>query len=105
MQLLDFHTDDLQSFKQLLWAGENSKGLITVFPINRENVPDELKEFAKRFTEEEFNSIVSQVNQSREIVMQRVIYMNENLTEEDMPKVRGIFGKLNHENALPGEKL
>ena len=48
---------------------------------------------------------MSQVNQSREVIMQRVIDMNENLTGKDLPDIRKIFGKLNAENARPGEKF
>jgi hypothetical protein len=36
--------------------------------------------------------------------MQRVIALNETLTESDLPEIRRIFGKKNAENALPGEK-
>jgi hypothetical protein len=37
--------------------------------------------------------------------MRRVIETNENLTEAQLPEVRRIFGQLNAENALPGEKV
>ncbi len=54
---------------------------------------------------EEFDSVLSLVNQSREVIMRRVIDLNETLTDADMPEVTRIFGKLNVENALPGERV
>lgn len=105
MQALSFHADDLQTFKQLGWVGENNTGLVEIFQMDKEDVPESLKDFAERFKPEEFKYVLSQINKSRELVMHRVIDMNENLTEDDMPQIRRIFGKLNTENARPGEKI
>lgn len=105
IQVQSFHADDVQTFKQLGWAGENNEGLLTAFQMSKENAPENLKDFAARYTSEEFDAVISQVNQSREIIMRRVIEMNENLRETDLPEIRRIFGKLNAENALHGEKI
>ncbi|MFC1567530.1 DUF1318 domain-containing protein [Thermodesulfobacteriota bacterium] len=105
LQILSFHADDLQTFKQLGWAGENNQGLVEVFQMNKADIPESLKDFSERFKPEEFNHVVSQINGSREIIMHRVIDMNENLSSDDMPEIRRIFGRLNTENALPGEKV
>ncbi len=56
-------------------------------------------------TSEEFQSVISLVNESRTVIMQRGIDLNENLTEANMPEVARIFGKLNVENALPGHRI
>jgi uncharacterized protein YdbL (DUF1318 family) len=105
MQVLSFHEDDLQAFKQLGWVGENKEGLLTVFPMAREKVPKELKEFSDRYKEEEFRSVVGKINAAREVVMRRVIALNENFTEGDLPAVRSVFAKLNAQNAASGEKV
>ncbi len=105
MQILDFHTDDLQVFKRLGWIGENNQGLVEPFAMQREGLGQELQAFAARFTQAEFTAVVDQVNKAREVIMARVIELNENLTAEDLPKVRAIFAKLNMENAKPGEKI
>ena len=105
MQVLSFHEDDLQAFKKLGWVGENKEGLLTLFPMTKEKVPKELKDFADRYTEEEFKSVVEKMNSAREIVMRRVIALNENFTEGDLPAVRSVFAKLNAENAKSGEKV
>ena len=36
--------------------------------------------------------------------MRRVIALNENFTEVDLPVVRSVFAKLNAENAKSGDK-
>ena len=105
MQTLAFHEDDLQSFKRLGWVGENNEGLITAFSMDKDDVPDDLKAFADRYSQDEFQSVINQINQARAVVMQRVVQLNENFTESDLPKIKKIFASLNRENALTGEKV
>ncbi len=105
LQVMAFHADDLLAFKRLQWTGENNQGLLTAFPMQKEKVPEDLKAFAARYTQDELESVISQVNDSRKILMQRVIDLNENLTDADRNSVWAIFGKINAENALPGEKV
>lgn len=105
MQVIDFYDDDIKTFKQLGWLGENNQGFLEQFPMDKTAVKEELKASAERYKEGEFKEIASNVNQSRQIVMQRVIDMNENLTQNDMPEIEKIFGKLNAENAGKGEKI
>ncbi|MGA1826362.1 MAG: DUF1318 domain-containing protein [bacterium] len=106
MQILSFHADDLQSFKRLGWVGENNEGLLTLFAMTRKDTPSELQEFSNRYTEEEFQSVVGQINMAREVIMRRVIDLNENFSEEaDMIRIRRVFGKLNADNAGAGEKI
>ena len=104
MQVLSFHEDDLQAFKRLGWVGENREGLLTVFPMTKEKAPQELKEFAQRYQEEELKSVAEKINAAREVVMRRVIALNERFKESDLPAVRSVFAKLNAENTKPGEK-
>ncbi len=105
MQTLDFHADDLDAFKQLGWVGENNKGYIEPFGIKKDQVPDDLKGFADRFTAAEFEHVVSRVNSARKVLMDRVIYMNENLKESDMTQVQQIFARIHAENAEAGVKI
>lgn len=105
LQVLAFHADDLAAFKRLGWVGENNQGLLTPFPMEKKDVPEDLKDFADRYKKEEFEFVVSEINNARERLMHRVIELNDNLTDADWPSVRLIFGKLNAENALPGEKV
>jgi uncharacterized protein YdbL (DUF1318 family) len=105
MQILDFNADDLERFKRLGWVGENNQGLITPFEADRKNSPEELKEFAAQISSDEFNHIIEQINQSRKLIMRHTIYMNENLTEADLPEIERVFAKINAENAEPGDKI
>jgi len=73
MQVLDFHADDLDMFKRLGWVGENNQGLVEPFSMDTSDIPDNLNEFAARYSEEEFIFVISTINASREQVMRRVI--------------------------------
>ncbi|MCF8082749.1 MAG: YdbL family protein [Deltaproteobacteria bacterium] len=105
VQTLAFHADDVDAFKRLGWVGENNQGLLTPFPLSKEDVPGDLEDFAARYQEAEFNAVLAQVNQSREVVMRRVIETNEAFTMKDLPAVQKVFGKINRDSALPGEKI
>jgi uncharacterized protein YdbL (DUF1318 family) len=105
MQTLAFHADDVEAFKRLGWVGENNQGFLTTFPMKTENVPEDLKEFVGRYQEKEFNNVMQQINSARDVVMRRVVEVSEDFTVDDLPKIRGVFGKINRDNALPGEKI
>lgn len=105
MQVLSFHADDVDAFKRLGWAGENNQGLLQPFSLTRGKAPDDLKEFAARFGQKEFDSIIAEVNNAREVVMRRAMETNARLTRADMPKVRAVFAKLAADASQPGDKL
>ena len=105
MQVLAFHEDDVAAFKRLGWVGEARDGLLVPFALERKNPPADLADFAARYKEEEFRSVVADVNRARERVMVRVIELNENFRRDDLPRVRQVFGRLNAEKALTGEKF
>jgi uncharacterized protein YdbL (DUF1318 family) len=105
IQTIAFHEDDVDAFKRLGWVGENNQGLLTAFPMDKEKAPAALKDFAARYPEKEFNSVLEQVNQARAVVMLRVVETNETFTEKDLPTIHKVFGRINRDNALPGEKI
>lgn len=105
MQALSFHADDVDAFKRLGWAGEDNQGLLKAFPLVRDKAPEDLKEFAARYGDQEFQSVLAEVNRAREVVMRRAVETNPNLTPADMPKVRSVFGKLASDTAKSGERL
>ena len=71
----------------------------------RDMAPDDLRDFAARYGQKEFDSVLGEVNASREIVMRRAIETNAALTPADMPKVRAVFAKLAMDTAKPGDRL
>lgn len=105
MQVLAFHDDDVRAFKRLGWVGEDRGGLLSAFPLERASPPEGLEEFARTYQDGEFKSVVSAVNGAREVVMRRAIALNEGLSEGDLPRVREVFGRLNADNALPGDRV
>lgn len=105
MQVLSFHADDVESFKRLGWTGEDNQGLLKAFGLERGHAPDELKDFAQRYGQKEFDTVLREVNAAREVVMRRAIETNPSLTPADMPKVRAVFAKLAADTAKPGDKL
>ncbi|WP_241667382.1 DUF1318 domain-containing protein [Pseudodesulfovibrio senegalensis] len=105
MQVIAFHADDVDAFKQLGWVGEANDGLLQAFAMERENVPDELADFVSRYSREEFDSVVLAVNNARMTTMRRVVETNADLDADDMERVQAVFGSLNAENALSGERI
>src|SRR5512138_1784204 len=81
LETIAFHADDLEAFKRLGWVGENREGLISQFPRDLpKNLSPELQAFATLYTDAEFSQVIDEVNQSREVLMQRVVQTNENFT-------------------------
>lgn len=105
MQVVSFHADDVDAFKRLGWVGEGNQGLLTSFPLSRDKAPEDLKDFATRYPQKEFDSVLAEVNRARETIMRRAIETNASLTQADLPKVRAVFAKLAEDTAKPGEKL
>lgn len=105
METIAFHADDLESFKRLGWAGENRDGLVTPFPRETAAVPKELQQFAALYSDAEFRQVIDEVNQSREILMQRVVRTNENFTANDLPAIRKVFAGINRQNSAPGTRV
>ena len=45
------------------------------------------------------------MNQSREVLMLRVVRTNENFTLKDLPAIRKVFSKINRQNSAPGTRV
>jgi hypothetical protein len=105
MQIISFHADDVESFKRLGWVGEDNQGLLTPFVMSRDKAPDGLKDFAARYGQREFDSVLAEVNAARMVIMRRAIETNAQLTQADLPKVRAVFAKLAADTSLPGDRL
>lgn len=105
MQVTSFHADDVDAFKRLGWVGEDNQGLLKAFPLARDHAPEDLKDFAARYRQQEFDAVLAEVNRARDTIMRRAIETNVSLTPADLPKVRAVFAKLAEDTAKPGEKL
>jgi hypothetical protein len=106
LETIAFHGDDIERFKRLGWIGENQEGLLTPFPRQLPKAaPEELKSFAANYGEAEFQQVLKEVNQSRELLMMRVIQTNENFTSKDLPAIRRVFARINRQNSAPGTRV
>ena len=105
VQVVAFNQDDIDAFKRIGWVGEGREGLLKAFPMETTAAPEDLADFAARYPKAEFEAVVGQVNAARETIMRRVVETDPALDEDDLPQVRRVFGKLNRESALPGEKV
>ncbi|MFO7839388.1 MAG: DUF1318 domain-containing protein [Desulfosalsimonadaceae bacterium] len=105
MQTLDFHRDDLHAFKRLGWVGENNRGYIKARGMEKKDAAGDLQEFVARYTREEFEHVVSEVNAARKVLMERVIYLNEDLKESDMDRIERVFAQIHAEDAPAGTKI
>ena len=106
METIAFHADDIETFKRFGWIGENQEGLLTTFTRETPKVSgEELKSFAANYSEAEFQQVVKEVNQSREVLMMRVVQTNENFTIKDLPAIRKVFAKMNRQNSAPGSRV
>ena len=106
LETVAFHADDIESFKRFGWVGENQDGLLTAFKRETPKVSsEELKSFAANYSEAEFQQVVKEVNQSREVLMLRVVQTNENFTSKDLPAIRKVFARINRQNSVPGSRV
>lgn len=105
MQVITFHADDVDAFKRLGWVGEDNQGLLKPLGMARDKAPEDLKDFAARYGQKEYNSVLAEVNVARETIMRRAVETNAALTQADLPKVRTVFAKLAMETAKPGDKV
>lgn len=106
METIAFHADDVEIFKRFGWVGENMDGLLTSFPRDiPKGSSEELKSFAANYSESEFQQVLKEVNQSREVMMLRVVQTNENFTAKDLPAIRKVFARINRQNSAPGSKV
>ncbi len=106
LETIAFHADDVETFKKFGWIGENNEGLLTPFTRETPKVTsEELKSFAANYSAAEFQQVVQEVNQAREVLMMRVVQTNENFTIKDLPAIRKVFAKINRQNSAPGAKV
>lgn len=106
METIAFHADDIETFKRFGWVGENQEGLLTSFTRETPKVTsEELKSFAANYSEAEFQQVVKEVNQAREVLMMRVVQTNENFTIKDLPAIRKVFARINRQNSAIGSKV
>lgn len=95
MQAREFNRDDVDDFKKSGCVGENNQGLLEI--LSCEKSKGDIK-YGKLL-----NDVAKEENESRMVIMKRVIIMNEGLKEGDLLKIQKVFASMNHDAARPGE--
>ncbi len=95
MQRSRFNLDDIERFKTIGAIGETMDGYLAYRPIGKTRADPKLEKFV--------NHLITEENRDRKILYERIVVINDNLVEGDLPKVERILSKLNHDNAKPGE--
>ncbi|MBN2104464.1 DUF1318 domain-containing protein [bacterium] len=94
MQDQKFNKDDIDEFKRKGYVGENNQGFLSI----RDH--EDLKEDAS--ASEFVKKVVNEENSAREIIMNRVIQLNDALKNAVRENVMTIFAQMNQENSPAG---
>jgi len=89
-----FNKDDIDEFKRKGYVGENNEGLLEIRPSDALSGDTEQMNMVQEIVQEE--------NDDREIIMGRVIELNDSLKKENENDIHSIFAKMNQENSPDG---
>jgi uncharacterized protein YdbL (DUF1318 family) len=94
LQEQKFNKDDVDEFKEKGYVGENNQGFLEI------RSPEKVAENPEEM--ELVQEIVREENNDREIIMERVIELNDNLKKSHREEIFGIFARMNQENSPSG---
>lgn len=97
MQAREFNSDDIDDFKKNGCIGENNQGLLEVFTCEKAKGDPKYEKLLK--------DVIKEENESRMVIMKRVIIMNESLKESDLPRIQKVFANMNYDAAKAGEMI
>jgi len=89
-----FNKDDIDEFKKAEIVGENNRGLLEIRDAKKLDADADLKNRVINIVETE--------NKYREIIMERVILLNEQAAQAGSENVSRIFSKINQDNSAAG---
>ena len=95
MQRREFNKDDVDELKRDGCVGENNQGLLEVRPTDRLAEDPDYNTLVQTLVWEE--------NEDRQIVMTRVIELNESLGPESEGEVAAVLAAMNRDSARPGD--
>ncbi|QPJ61269.1 MAG: YdbL family protein [Candidatus Nitronauta litoralis] len=96
-QRQEFNQDDVQQFKADGAAGEGNNGYLVFLETVKTKTDAAYKKFVQ--------SIVTEENEDRRAIYERIVATNAAFNEGDLPKVEKISASLNRDSAKPGEKI
>jgi len=86
-----FNKDDIDEFKKKGYIGEDNQGLIQIRPSTGLESDSEMMNLVQVIVQEE--------NRDRQIIMERVIELNQSLKKSSRQEIFGIFARMNQENS------
>lgn len=95
MQAKEFNRDDIDDFKRNGCVGEGNNGLLEVLQCDKAMKDAKYEKLLK--------DVVKEENESRMVIMKRVVIMNEGLKESDLVKIQKVFARMNQDSAKAGE--
>lgn len=95
MQRSRFNLDDVDRFKSVGAIGETNDGYLKYILSFDPGADKKLEKF--------MNNLIAEENEDRKILYRRIVAINENFHEGDLPKVEEIMAALNHDSAKQGE--
>jgi len=97
VQRMEFNRDDILKFKKLGCAGEGNDGFLKFFECEKTRGDPKFATFVQ--------AIVKEENADRLAVLERIVATNVNFSEDDLPKVKKIYAKLNQDSAAAGTRI
>lgn len=94
LQEQKFNKDDIDEFKRKSYVGEGNQGLLEIRPSQ------ELEKDAEKMTF--VQEIIQEENKDRDIIMARVVELNDNLKKSKRMEILAIFARMNQENSPKG---
>lgn len=89
-----FNQDDVEEFKKKGYVGENNQGFLAVIDSTRLDADAEKAGLVKTILKEE--------NEDREVIIDRVIELNESLKNAVRENILAIFAEMNQKNSPVG---
>ena len=94
LQEQKFNKDDIDEFKKKGYVGENNEGFLEIRSVESLSQNQETMNMVTEIVQEE--------NKDREIIMGRVIELNDSLKKTARKEILAIFAKMNQENSPDG---
>lgn len=94
LQQQKFNKDDIDEFKRLGFIGENNQGFLEI--RNQTTLQDDTNTFKL------VHEIVKEENNDREVIMNRVVELNQNLKNAVKENIMTIFAQMYQENSPIG---
>jgi uncharacterized protein YdbL (DUF1318 family) len=102
LQQQAFNKDDVEEFKKKGYVGENNQGQLILMSEDEVQTRPGNKDLEDTEKKDLVNDIVQEENQCRQVVMRRVVELNESLKKAVSKDVLAVFAKMYQDNSPKG---